>query len=269
MFRPYFIHRMPAAFPIRHLCSPRLHPNPYPNQHPVSCPLKFSTSTIPPQKKQTPNTLSLPTGRNLEYHTYGDTIGTPIIYIHGTPDSGITLSSFEDRLGQRLGIRWITPDRPGIGNPSFVPNRRVVDFAHDVQFLIQHLNLDRTGYYLLGTSGGTGYTLACAKMSRPRDDLRGVGICAGVGPWRGEEGLTGQNINIVSAVQNPDPAVLETWWKETLLTTFASEDQKILFLRDALQSALKVFRRVYIHGSAAHAEEYRLLMQPWGSSLKM
>lgn len=132
--------------------------------------------------------IDLPDGRRLGYHEYGDPNGTPLIYIHGTPDSGVTLSGFEDTLAKRLGIRWIAPDRPGIGNSTFYPHRKILDFPADLSALIKHLSLDK--YHIIGTSGGTGYTLACAQ-ALPRDNLRGVGICAGVGPW--EVGLAGQS----------------------------------------------------------------------------
>ena len=34
-----------------------------------------------------PSTLTLPDGRTLAYDDVGDPAGTPVVYLHGTPDS--------------------------------------------------------------------------------------------------------------------------------------------------------------------------------------
>lgn len=80
--------------------------------------------------------IDLSHGRHLGYHDFGDPIGAPVLYIHGTPDSGVTLTGYEDPLSKRLGIRWIAPDRPGIGNSTFYPHRRVSDYPTDLRVLI-------------------------------------------------------------------------------------------------------------------------------------
>ena len=72
---------------------------------------------------------------------------------------------------------------------SFYENRRVLDYHGDIRALTEHLGLEK--YCILGTSGGTGYTLACAQHL-PKNNLAAVGICAGMGPW--EAGLKGQSI---------------------------------------------------------------------------
>ncbi|RBR23751.1 uncharacterized protein FIESC28_03456 [Fusarium coffeatum] len=224
--------------------------------------------------------IDLPDGRRLGYHEFGDPNGTPLIYIHGTPDSGITLSGFEDTLAQRLGTRWVAPDRPGIGHSTFYPDRKILDFPADLKALIEHLSLST--YHIIGTSGGTGYTLACAQ-ALPRDNLKGVGICAGVGPW--EAGLAGQSETMqkimmiwkdqnqefveylesifLAAAQDPDPAKMENVWKEQI-RGFAPADQKILERPSAFQSAVRVFRQVYAQGGAGHGLEMKLNTQPWG-----
>lgn len=129
--------------------------------------------------------INLPDGRSLGYHEFGDPTGTPVLYIHGTPDSGVTLSGFEHPLAKQLGVRWIAPDRPGIGNSTFHSHRRVLDYPADLRALIQHLGLPY--YRIIGTSGGTGFTLACAQ-ALPREELLAVGICAGFGPWEAGSG---------------------------------------------------------------------------------
>jgi pimeloyl-ACP methyl ester carboxylesterase len=181
------------------------------------------------------DTLRLPSGRTLEYHTYGPRTGFPILYIHGVPDSGVTLLGFETRLANRLNIRWIAPDRPGVGESTFYPNRSVLDYPADIRALIEHLGIRQ--FAILGTSGGTGYALACARAF-PRKVVNGVGICAGLGPikarFQGQSALVSQVLNAwreypkemtaaidasyVAAVRDPDPRRLERLWKDSLVS---------------------------------------------------
>ncbi|KAH7233385.1 Alpha/Beta hydrolase protein [Fusarium tricinctum] len=230
------------------------------------------------------NIIDLSDGRHLGYHEYGDPKGLPVIYLHGSPDSGVTLSGFEDPLAKRLGVRWIAPDRPGIGHSTYQPNRKVLDYPADLRSLIEHLELDQ--YRIIGTSGGTGYTLACAQ-ALPRDALLAVGICAGVGPW--EAGSAGQSETMrqlmmiwksqnqefvkylenifLAAAQDPDPSKMEAVWKEQL-KGFQPADREVLATPDALQSAVKVFRQVYAQGGAGHGMEMKLITEPWGFQIE-
>ncbi|KAF5701833.1 proline iminopeptidase [Fusarium globosum] len=228
--------------------------------------------------------INLPDGRSLGYHESGDPTGTPVLCIHGTPDSGVTLSGFEHPLAKQLGVRWIAPDRPGIGNSTFHSHRRVLDYPADLRALIQHLGLPY--YRIIGTSGGTGYTLACAQ-ALPREELLAVGICAGVGSW--EAGQAGQSELIqklimiwkdqneefvkymesifLAAAQDPDPAKMEAVWREQI-KGFGEEDREVLEKPSAFQSAVRVFRQVYAQGGAGHGLEMKLNTEPWGFNLE-
>jgi len=65
-----------------------------------------------------------------------------------------------DEVGKSLGLRVIAPDRPGLGESSFVEGRKLLDWPADVAVLMDRLGVDR--FILLGVSGGTPYSLACA-----------------------------------------------------------------------------------------------------------
>ena len=56
----------------------------------------------------------------------------------------------------------------------------VLDYPGDIQALAEPLQLP--GYYIIGTSGCMGRTLACAK-DLPRSQLKDVGICAKSSPY--------------------------------------------------------------------------------------
>ena len=63
------------------------------------------------------NMLRLPDGRQLCYAEYGDPKGRPIFEFHGNPSSRLGSMLF-DETAQRLGIRVIGIERPGMGNPA-------------------------------------------------------------------------------------------------------------------------------------------------------
>ena len=90
------------------------------------------------------HTFTLPDGRNFGYAQYGSQTGRPIVYLHGLPGSRIEAAAFDD-LGQELGARIISVDRPGIGWSSPHFGRKILDHAKDIDDLATHLELDDYG----------------------------------------------------------------------------------------------------------------------------
>ncbi len=109
---------------------------------------------------KTTNLLTLPDNRRLAYAEYGDPNGHPVFYFHGGGTSRLEPLLLGDEVFIRLGLRLIAPDRPGIGQSDFQPNRRFSDWTKDVTFLADALGLDK--FSVLGVSSGGGYTAACA-----------------------------------------------------------------------------------------------------------
>ena len=64
-------------------------------------------------------------GRILSYAEYGDPCGKPIFFFHGTPGSRYFRPP--DEITARLGVRLICVDRPGYGESTFQPGRRILD----------------------------------------------------------------------------------------------------------------------------------------------
>jgi len=90
-----------------------------------------------------------------------------------------------DALANKLNIRVIAPDRPGLGRSEFQPGRRIGDWPDDVLALADQLKLAR--FAILGYSGGGPYAAACALKIPER--LTRVGIVSGTAPFD-EPGLT-------------------------------------------------------------------------------
>ena len=212
--------------------------------------------------------------------------GTPIIYVHGHPDSGLTITGqLERRVGKELNIRWIGPDRPGVGLSTPYDDQTVLDYPADIQSLAEHLNLK--SYYLLGTSGGTGFTLACAK-NLPRSQLKGVSICAGVGPYEGGfESMAELQRKALEAWRDYPTEFREYYEKEyvplaqqknsTALASrlrpefeagFSGEDREVLLEEGNFNMAVNVLRQAWVQGAWAHTKGMEFHWKPWGFALE-
>ncbi len=103
--------------------------------------------------------MTLPDGRRLSWHEFGDPDGSPVIYTSGTPVSGLYGASY-DETARAAGLRWISPDKPGYGGSGYQPKRSLTSWGDDLAELAGHLGLDRIA--LAGESGGGAFTLAAA-----------------------------------------------------------------------------------------------------------
>jgi pimeloyl-ACP methyl ester carboxylesterase len=126
----------------------------------------------------TAQTLTLADGRHLGYDDVGDPTGTPVLFVHGTPDSRRARHP-DDGLAAAAGVRLIAVDRVGIGLSSPHAEATVGSFADDVLALADHLGIDR--WRVLAWSGGAPYGLAVA--ARHPDRVDRVTVVAGLVPF--------------------------------------------------------------------------------------
>ena len=122
-------------------------------------------------------TLSLVDGRTLDFYVSGPEGAMPLIWHHGTPDSGLQFDSVRNSVADR-GLRLITMSRAGYGTSSRSAGRRVVDVAADTEALLDFLGA--TTCLMAGTSGGGPHALACASRM---DAVLATAIIAGVAPF--------------------------------------------------------------------------------------
>jgi len=102
-----------------------------------------------------------PGDRVLAVAEWGDPDGLPWFAFHGTP--GGRLSFWKDpTIYRRHGLRRLTPDRPGYGESTPLPGRRVADIVPDVLRIADELRIDR--FVVSGGSGGGPHALACAAL---------------------------------------------------------------------------------------------------------
>ncbi len=101
----------------------------------------------------------LPDGRILAFCEFGDPDGDPIFHAHGVPSSRLEGALLHDSACKH-GFRVISTDRPGIGQSTYLPGRRFLDYPKDISSLADALGLERFG--VMGSSGGGAHTAVCA-----------------------------------------------------------------------------------------------------------
>ncbi|WP_020660582.1 alpha/beta fold hydrolase [Amycolatopsis benzoatilytica] len=102
--------------------------------------------------------LTLTDGRTLRVHDSGAE-GFPVIWHHGTPQSGRLLGPVAEAATAR-GFRVVSYGRPGYGGSTPNPGRTVGSAADDVRQLADALGLSR--FATMGASSGGTHALACA-----------------------------------------------------------------------------------------------------------
>lgn len=139
----------------------------------------------------TSGVMTLPDGRRLSWHEFGDPDGSPVIYTAGTPVSGLGGGSY-DETARAAGLRWISPDKPGYGGSDYQRQRSLTSWADDLAALAGHLGLDR--FALAGESGGGPFTLAAALRLAGRVSV--AALIAGAGAPMGPAERAGQQARI-------------------------------------------------------------------------
>ncbi|MDO9380097.1 MAG: alpha/beta hydrolase [Nocardioidaceae bacterium] len=129
--------------------------------------------------------LTLHDGRTLHVHDTApdDPARLVVVWHHGTPNIGAPPEPLRE-LSERLGVRWVSHDRPGYGGSTPHPGRDVASAAGDVEQVLDALGVDR--FAVMGHSGGGPHALACA--ARLPDRVTAVVATAGLAPF-GADGL--------------------------------------------------------------------------------
>jgi pimeloyl-ACP methyl ester carboxylesterase len=105
-------------------------------------------------------TVRLPDGRRLGYAEFGDPTGPLVLWFHGTPGARRQVPLVGRRAAERLGLRVVCLERPGVGDSTDYTYPQVRDISDDVALVADRLGHDR--FMVVGLSGGGPYALACA-----------------------------------------------------------------------------------------------------------
>jgi len=132
------------------------------------------------------DTLALANGATVALSEYGDRGGVPVFFCHGWPSSR-TMAELADEAACDLGLRIISPDRPGIRDSQFEANRRLIDWPPFLNEIADRLGIER--FRILGISGGAPYAYASGWMLPER--VEKIAIVSGAPPLDDPNDLDG------------------------------------------------------------------------------
>lgn len=108
----------------------------------------------------------------------GDPSGTPVVLVHGTPDTRLARHP-DPSIAAALGVRLIAVDRPGFGHTTVDLEATPLAFAADVAALLDHLEI--ASAHLLAWSAGTIWAVGVAAAAPTR--VRSVTAVGGLAPF--------------------------------------------------------------------------------------
>jgi pimeloyl-ACP methyl ester carboxylesterase len=223
--------------------------------------------------------LKLPDGRQLSYAEFGNPQGMPAIYCHGFPGSRLEAGLFEQAAVERQ-LRIIAPERNGLGRSEPKPGRRLLDWASDVEVLVEQLRLRE--FYLIGISGGAPYALACARHFGNR--LKGFTLVCPLGPvdepallhaMRWPARINFKSIRRMPQVWDfayrfsivPLAQLWPQWIYQTMLLMVPEADRQVLRKSEVRQIITSSLREAIRQGAQGVLQEMALYAQPWEFSL--
>ncbi|HEY3513683.1 alpha/beta hydrolase [Kribbella sp. NPDC051137] len=122
----------------------------------------------------------LPDGRVL--HGYDSAPGATdrlvVVWHHGTPNLGTPPAPLA-AASERLGVRWVSFDRPGYGGSTPAPGRTVADVAADLTAILDTLGIG--SFAQLGYSGGGTFALGATALLGDR--VTAVATLAALAPY--------------------------------------------------------------------------------------
>jgi len=119
-------------------------------------------------------TTTLDDGRALAFSDIGWPEGSVVFYCHGAPGGRLELVGLDTAFAE-VGVRVVTPDRPGYGGSTPLAGRTTASWADDIAALADRLAVERFG--VMGLSSGGPYTVACAALLPDR--VCGAVVAAG------------------------------------------------------------------------------------------
>lgn len=221
-----------------------------------------------------PDLVLLPDHRKLAYQEYGDLKGYPIFFFHGWPSSRLQARRFH-KVANSMGIRLISPDRPGYGFSDYKPNRTLLDWSKDIEVLADSLQIDT--FSVIGVSGGAPYAAVCAYAVPKR--IKKVAIVVGLSP-----------INIHGVLRGMAPVNKVTWYLYHKIPYLLNFSASFHYLRQrcvpkittgflpssfdkkaittSLQNELAAIRsEAYRQGIQGTAKDLELYIHDWGFNL--
>ncbi|MCX6676303.1 MAG: alpha/beta hydrolase [Methanothrix sp.] len=221
--------------------------------------------------------VQLPDGRKLGYSEFGDPNGFPVINNHGGLLCRLDITP-ADEPAKELGVRIISPDRPGIGLSDPKVGRTLLDWADDVKLLADQLELKQFG--VIGWSMGGQYALACAYQLPDR--VSAAAVMAGAVPLDSPntfDELTKLDQRFTRLSQHAPKAAEAIFFLMGELAEHAPQTWNTIMSRSIFPIDSEAIHRQPLPGVAGFAapallhakgmvEEYCEWVRPWGFSFE-
>ena len=221
------------------------------------------------------NTLLLKNGCQLAWNEYGAPAGEPLFYFHGIPGSQLEAGN-ADTIAKELGIRLISPGRPGNGDSDSLEAFSLIDWPKVVSQLADALSLDR--FSILGFSGGGAFALACAHQIPER--IKHMTLISSTAPYDTE--VMQNNVNPAvkplydlsatdydAAVELISQMVTSaTALMDIMQAPLAEVDLKIFKQNEFYQHYLKNMTMTIHQGVNGIVSDLHCIAQPWQFNLE-
>ena len=219
-------------------------------------------------------------GATVAFSEYGDPQGAPVFFCHGWPSSR-TMAQLTDEAARNLGVRIISPDRPGIRDSTFHPDRTLLDWPPLLAELATHLRIDR--FKILGISGGAPYAYAAAWMIPER--VEAISVVSGAPPIAELEDRNGllRFYNGILALRESRPELLRALFhivrpfarvklpiriRPLLLKALQPCDANVLRDSKSFESCFESARQAWRTSAAGVMTDADIYAEPWGFRLE-
>ncbi len=224
--------------------------------------------------------LDLADGGQIAYDEYGDAAGVPVIFCHGWPSSR-SMAQLTDAAARKLGVRIISPDRPGINGSTFRPNRTLAEWPKVMRRLATKLSLGR--FRVLAVSGGAPYAYVSAWAMPER--IVSTAVVSGVPPISELPNHAGllRLYRWMLAVHAKEPALARKLFsvarpfasfrppirlRPLLLKLLPPGDADVLRDSAAFESCFESARCAWRGSAAGVMADGEIYSQPWGFPLE-
>jgi pimeloyl-ACP methyl ester carboxylesterase len=227
-----------------------------------------------------PQILQLESGAQMAFGEYGDPNGAPVFFCHGWPSSR-TMAELTHDAARNLGVRIISPDRPGIRDSNFHPNRTLLDWPPLMRELTMHLGIDR--FRILAISGGAPYAYVTAWAMPQR--VEAVAVVSGAPPIAelNDRGGLLTLYNRLLALRGSRPGLLRALFhiarpfasmklpirvRPLLLKILQPCDANVLRDSKSFEACFESARQAWRSSAAGVMTDAEIYVKPWGFSLE-
>jgi pimeloyl-ACP methyl ester carboxylesterase len=222
-------------------------------------------------------TITLKDGRTLGFAEKGSLSGKPVFHFNGYPGSRLEITLIDDNILNKLNVRLIGIDRPGMGISDFKKGRSILDWPDDILELANYLNLKK--FAVEGVSGGSPYSLVCA--FKIPEYLTSCAVIGGIGPMDFKEVVRSHALYFIikhfyfllrismyfQGRTASNVKKMELKWKKSF-NKLPQADQRILNDPLRLSMFLEEGAEAFRQGSKGVSYEGKLYTYPWQFKLE-